>query len=285
MPETRTRGWIPPAARGARLAGEGDASTRAIIPKAARIAARRARRTRGRALAGGTRAGRRRRPHGHGPGRAGRARPARRPCRRSPGPASPGSARARTAAADRASGCAGAGTSTPSRRPRPRPRPPRARRGAVHADVDDDARGAQRVRIEHAHQVAVVLEVPQLLHEPLRVERPALTVPADPAPQPAPAVERAGEVGDLAALQVMARNALVVDGRGLAPGREALGARRYRPPHLPRAGEVLRRRGVIAGTGSGRSDPAAQGPHRTGDVEVGATELVDGAVRDLLHPV
>ena len=44
--------------------------------------------------------------------------------------------------------------------------------------------------VEHAELVARVVEVAELVHQPLGVERPALAVAGAPAQQPLPAVEQ-----------------------------------------------------------------------------------------------
>ena len=105
----------------------------------------------------------------------------------------------------------------------------------VHADVDDDAGRAQRLAVEHAEQVGRVVEEAELLHQPLGVERPALAVAAAPAHQPLPAVEGLAAVGGLRDLEVVAGDALVEDGRDLAPRVEVLDAVGHRPPHPARA--------------------------------------------------
>ena len=46
----------------------------------------------------------------------------------------------------------------------------------VHADVEDDAGGAQLGGVEPAQPVARVVEEAELGHEPLGVQRPALGV-------------------------------------------------------------------------------------------------------------
>src|SRR6478735_10136580 len=103
----------------------------------------------------------------------------------------------------------------------------------VHADVEHDARGAHALRVEHAEPVAVVLEEAEVGHEALGVQGPALAVARDPAREAAPGVERVARRDGLAALQVVARDALVVDGRLLAPRVELGDARGHGPPHAP----------------------------------------------------
>ena len=75
----------------------------------------------------------------------------------------------------------------------------------VHADVDDDPRGPEALAVEHAELVARVVEVAELVHQPLGVQRPALAVAGDPAHQPLPAVEHVLAVGRLGDLEVVAR--------------------------------------------------------------------------------
>ena len=155
---------------------------------------------------------------------------------------------------------------------------------AVHADVDDDARGAQRLPVEHAEAGGVVRVEAELVHEALGVQGPALRVPGRPRPHAAPPVEQARAVHRLPDLQVMAGDALVVDGRQFAPRAEPFDALRHRPPHASGAGEILARAGVVdAARGRGR-DHALDATHRVGDVEVRVRQSADGGVSARLHP-
>ena len=154
----------------------------------------------------------------------------------------------------------------------------------VHADVDDDAGGPQALGVEHAHPVGGVVEVAEVVHQPLGVERPALAVAADPAHQPLPAVEQLAAVGGLRDLEVVAGHALVEDGRDLAPGGEVVDAVGDRPPHPARAGEVLGRAGVVDAAVVGRGEHALDPADRLGDVEVDPGHLLDRAVGEVLHP-
>ena len=52
-----------------------------------------------------------------------------------------------------------------------------------------DAGRAEALAVEHAELVGRVLEVAELVHQPLGVERPALAVAGDPAQAALPAVE------------------------------------------------------------------------------------------------
>ena len=51
----------------------------------------------------------------------------------------------------------------------------------VHADVDDHAHRAHCLRAEHAQLVRGIIEIAELAHEPLRVERPPLAVTGEEA--------------------------------------------------------------------------------------------------------
>ena len=84
-----------------------------------------------------------------------------------------------------------------------------------------DAHRPHRLRGEHAHLVRGVLEVAELAHEPLRVQRPAFAVPRHESEQPLEARQRVGEVLHLRDLQVMAGHRFVVAGAHFLPQREA----------------------------------------------------------------
>ena len=137
---------------------------------------------------------------------------------------------------------------------------------------------------QHAELVGGVLEVAELAHEPLGVERPALGVTRRARQRALVAAQRVGEVAHLPDLQVMAGDALVVTDRHLAPQREACLAER-RVPGAARAAEVLRRARVVhRRRATRRGDHRLDALHRLGDVEVHAVELGDGAVQQLLVP-
>ena len=138
----------------------------------------------------------------------------------------------------------------------------------VHADVHDHARGAQGLAVQHPEEVGGVVEEAELLHQPLGVERPPLAVPAAPAHQPLPAVERVAAVGRLGDLQVVSGHALVEHGGDLAPGVEVVDAVGHRPPHASRSLEVLGRAGVVDAAVVGRGEHALDPPDRRRDVEV-----------------
>ena len=46
----------------------------------------------------------------------------------------------------------------------------------MNAEVDDDPGGPQQLRVEHAEPVAWIGQVPELIHQPLGVQGPALAV-------------------------------------------------------------------------------------------------------------
>ena len=138
----------------------------------------------------------------------------------------------------------------------------------MEADVDDDPGRAQRLAVEHAEAVGGVVEVAELVHEPLGVQRPALAAAGDPAELALPAVEQVATVGGLGDLQVVPGHALVEDRGDLAPRGEAGDARRHRPPHAARAGEVLARAGVVDAAVLGGREAALEAADRVGDLEV-----------------
>ena len=155
----------------------------------------------------------------------------------------------------------------------------------MHADVDDDAHGAHRLRPQHAELVRRIVEVAELAHEPLGVERPALGVPRRARERPLVSAQEVGEVAHLRDLQVMARDALVVADRHLAPEREARLAERRVPgaPGSARSPRTGRCSTSPPRRPAGRSSPrpACTG---LGDVEVRAVELGDRGVEQLLVP-
>ena len=132
---------------------------------------------------------------------------------------------------------------------------------------------------------AGIVEVAELAHEPLGVERPALAVAGGEArPGAGSESRRSGEVANLGDLQVMAGDAFVVADRDLAPEREA-GLAERRVPRPPRTGEVFARAGVVHGRrAAGRCDHGLATTDRLGDVEVDAVERGDGGVDQLLVP-
>ena len=155
---------------------------------------------------------------------------------------------------------------------------------AVDPNIEDDACRTQRLAVEQAHAVARVVHVAQLCHQSLGVERPALTVARCPGVHAPPAVESLGPVHRLSDLEMMAGDALVVDGRQLAPGTELGEALGHRPPHPTRTAEVLGRPCVVDAAHLGRGDHALDGTYRLGDVEVRAGQVGDDLVGLALHP-
>ena len=145
----------------------------------------------------------------------------------------------------------------------PPPHSSRCRQAQVDAQVEHHARRPHALAVEHAEAVARVVEEAEVRHEPLAVERPALAVPGGPAREPAPPVERRPLVDRLTDLQVMARDALVVDGRLLPPGVERGDLGRHRPPHAARPAEVVARRRCSRSRRSGSARSGTPGARST----------------------
>ncbi len=155
----------------------------------------------------------------------------------------------------------------------------------MHADVDHHSDSPQQLAIQEAEPVLGPLQVAELVHEPLRIQRPPLTVAADPYAA-LEACQLILPVAHLADLEMMARYALVVAGGDLSPERKdgpSLGG-------IPRAtgpAEVLGRTGVVGRGGSARrSDHRLNLCQRFRDVEVGPVEVRDRPVHQVLeeHP-
>ena len=154
----------------------------------------------------------------------------------------------------------------------------------VHADVDDDSHGAHRLTAELAQLVERVVEVAELLHQPLCIQRPPLDVPRCRARQSLEARERVGLVAHLGDLQMVSGDALVVADRHLSPQRET-GLAERRVPRTARPAEVLARTGVVhRRRTTWRCDHRLATPDRIGDVEVDAVHGCDGVVDELLVP-
>ena len=148
------------------------------------------------------------------------------------------------------------------------PEPPAATAGQAHRD------GRPAVEISQFH------------HEPLGVERPALGMAAHQRPDTPPPVEYVAAVQSLGDLQMMARDAFVVDGRAFLPRREPGLAPRHRPPHATGTrGQVCSRLRVVDAALFGRSDQAFQATDRRGNVEVPIRERIDRRVGRRLHPI
>ena len=154
----------------------------------------------------------------------------------------------------------------------------------MHADVEHDARRPHPLPVQHAEAIRRVIEVTELLHQPLRIQRPALRVPRRAGEQPPPGVELGAVVDGLGDLQVMPRHTLVVHGGELAPRVELGDALGDRPPHATGAGEVVGGTGVIDPALLRRRDHALQGADGLRDVEVRGAELGDRTIAGLLHP-
>ena len=129
-----------------------------------------------------------------------------------------------------------------------------------------------------------IVEVAELAHQPLGVERPALGVTGRARERALVPAQGVGQVPHLRDLQVMAGDTFVVADRHLAPEREARLAERG-VPGASGSREVLGRAGVVhRGGAAGRRDHRLHPLHGLGDVEVRAVELGDGGVEQLLVP-
>ena len=131
---------------------------------------------------------------------------------------------------------------------------------------------------EHAELECRVVEVAELAHQALRVERPPLAVARGEPRQPLKAVRRSGPIADLGDLQVMPRNSLVVADRDFSPQREA-GLAERRVPRPPGPGEVFARARVVHGRRAARRrDHRLAAPDRLRDVEVHAVQRSNSRV-------
>jgi hypothetical protein len=153
----------------------------------------------------------------------------------------------------------------------------------VHADVQGYLGGEQLLTVEHPEICPRVVQVSELSHEPLRVERPALAVAGYPG-HSLPAVQALPVRHGVRYLQVMAGNALVVDDRDLLPGGESLNAVRHRPPHPPGPGPVIGGPGVVDPSVVGGRDRGLDPVRGLRDVEVPPVQLRNGALGMFLHP-
>ncbi|MBG9885635.1 hypothetical protein ABE10_03345, partial [Bacillus toyonensis] len=154
----------------------------------------------------------------------------------------------------------------------------------MDADVEDDAERPHPLAVEHAETIGRIVKVSELLHEPLRIERPSLRMARRPREQTTPGVQLRAVVGRLGDLQVMPGNALVIDGRELAPGVELGDPLGHRPPHSARTREVVGRAGVVDPAFLSGRDHAFQAADLLWDVEVGGAEVGDRTIAGLLHP-
>ena len=153
----------------------------------------------------------------------------------------------------------------------------------MQPDVDHDPAGPQRLRGEVAELDGRVVEVAELVHQPLGVQRPALAVAGDELDplEAREAVRLQHRVGDL---QVVTGYGLVVPDREQPPLPEHRLAE-HGQPGAARTAEVLARRRVVRRrAATGRREHRLAATHLLRDVEVGAVEGVGGVVGDLLQP-
>jgi hypothetical protein len=155
----------------------------------------------------------------------------------------------------------------------------------VQTDVEHHPGGAHPLGVEPAQPGSRIVEEPEFVHEPFRVERPALEVPRGARSTAPPGVELAPVHDRAPHLQMMPRHPLVVDGGELSPGAELGDAPGNRPPHAPRTGEVVARRRVVDPALARRCDPALQATQRRRDIEHRSRERVDRAIALLLKPL
>ena len=138
---------------------------------------------------------------------------------------------------------------------------------------------------EHAQLVRGVVEVAELAHQPLGVQRPAFAVARDEAERALERAELVGEVLHLRDLQVMARerprgsrcSPRATAGSGSCPASGTTCGRAGRSPRSGPCSTSRPRR-------PGGAIIASHRAQRLGDVEVRAVELGDRAVDELLVP-
>ena len=106
----------------------------------------------------------------------------------------------------------------------------------MDANVEYHPGGSQRLLVKRAETVGRAVEISEFHHEPLGVERPAFGVAAHQRSDTPPPVEFVAAVQSLCDLQMMTRDAFVVDGRAFLPRREPGLAPRHRPPHATGTG-------------------------------------------------
>src|SRR6184192_3057634 len=87
----------------------------------------------------------------------------------------------------------------------------------MDADVHDDAHGAKGLGPQHAQLVVGILQVAELAHQTLGVERPSLSAARYRRRQALKATELGRTVGELRQLKMMSWYPLVIGGRDLAP--------------------------------------------------------------------
>ena len=161
----------------------------------------------------------------------------------------------------------------------------RDRQPEVQAEVDDDTDRAHQRGAEVAELVLRPLELAELVHQLLGVQRPTLAVARTPREQAVRAREPVGQADLDADLQVVSGEALVVRGRHLVEERD-LHRVTERPPDRARAGEVLARAVVPGGERrSGRDGVDRHRPDLLGHLEVDVGELRERDLLALLHRV
>ena len=155
----------------------------------------------------------------------------------------------------------------------------------VHSYVNNHAHAAESLSAQHAEVVVRVFQIAKLGHQALGVERPALDISGSAAHCRLEARQFTCEVLGDAALEVVARHALMICDGCFAPEREARFAA-GRIPGTTRTAEVLGRRGVIhRERASGWRNHRLDSLDGIGYVEVRAVQFGDGGVLQLLHPV
>ena len=91
----------------------------------------------------------------------------------------------------------------------------------VHADIDDHPTGPQHLCRQHPQLVFGFLQITELLHQQLGVERPPFPVARMPDHQPVETAQPIGERHLNRALQVMPGKPLVVGSTHLVPQGDA----------------------------------------------------------------
>src|SRR5205807_8271678 len=93
----------------------------------------------------------------------------------------------------------------------------RDRQLEMDADIHDDPHGAKGLGPQHAQLVVGILQVAELAHQALGVERPSLSAARYRRRQALKATELGRTVGELCQLKMMSWYPLVIGGRDLAP--------------------------------------------------------------------
>ena len=108
----------------------------------------------------------------------------------------------------------------------------------VHTDVNDDANRPEGLPGEHSEIVVGVVQVAELSHQTLGVQRPSLGVSGRSSEEPLEARKPVGEIDCRAKLEVVSGYTLVVGDGDLSPERKSSLAA-CRIPGATGAGEVL----------------------------------------------